>query len=99
MIKNQVELIYFTDCPNVEMARENICKALGDNGLQKRWIEWDLEDEMTPDFYLSYGSPTVLVNGRDVLVGQAAVTGISCSLGGAPSAREIGIALSDSQLS
>ena len=62
----RVELIYDRDCPNVEQARATITKALMEIGLERRWTEWDRADARTPEALRRYGSPTVLVNGRDV---------------------------------
>jgi mercuric ion transport protein len=62
----QVELIYDRDCPNVERARTMIRQALEDVGAEVRWTEWDREDARTPAELKHYGSPTVLVDGKDV---------------------------------
>lgn len=62
----RIELVYDADCPNVERARAVIRAALEELGADGRWTEWNREDAATPDALRSYGSPTVLVNGRDV---------------------------------
>ena len=61
-----VELVYDRDCPNVERAREQLRLALGRAGLPARWKEWDRDAIETPSELRAFGSPTVLVNGRDV---------------------------------
>jgi mercuric ion transport protein len=61
-----VELVYDSDCPNVERARAMIRTALGEVGAEVRWTEWDRADVATPEGLQHYGSPTVLVNGHDV---------------------------------
>ena len=61
-----IELIYDRDCPNVESARRMIRAALADAGKPTRWVEWDRADPATPDDRRGFGSPTVLVDGRDV---------------------------------
>lgn len=61
-----VELIYDRDCPNVPQARENLLRALAQAGLAPRWREWDRADAGAPGHVRAYGSPTVLVNGKDV---------------------------------
>ena len=76
MSHSGVELVYFTGCPNTDRARENIRSALREIGRAKQWVEWDLEDGATPERYRSYGSPTVLVGGKDVADAQAAATGL-----------------------
>jgi mercuric ion transport protein len=62
----RVELVYDRDCPNVDRARAMIAAALGAVGAAREWIEWDRDDAATPLERRAYGSPTVLVNGRDV---------------------------------
>lgn len=95
MSESGVELVYFTGCPNADTARANIRGALREIGRSEHWSEWDLEDGATPEHYRSYGSPTVLVGGRDVAGGgvgvdtPAANTGLSCSADGAPSVEQI----------
>jgi mercuric ion transport protein len=61
-----VELVYDRDCPNVDRARAMIEMALRSVGAQTDWTEWDRADVTTPIEFRNYGSPTVLVNGRDV---------------------------------
>jgi len=61
-----IELVYDRDCPNVERARAMIKAALGDVGADTAWAEWDREDAATPTDRRRYGSPSVLVNGKDV---------------------------------
>ena len=66
MTNVRVDLIYDRDCPNVEQARSMIRTALSELGATLHWTEWDREDARTPNELRCYGSPTVLVNGRDV---------------------------------
>lgn len=61
-----VELIYDRRCPNVDRARAMIRNALHAVGADAIWREWDRESAETPDALRHFGSPTVLVNGRDV---------------------------------
>lgn len=61
-----VELIYDSDCPNVPQARENLLRAFGQAGLPPRWREWERADAAAPAYVRSWGSPTVLVDGKDV---------------------------------
>jgi hypothetical protein len=79
-MKSRVELIYDSDCPNVDEARREIEAALLAEGLPARWEERKrpASDNDRPD---APGSPTVLVDGRDVAPGNA--TGSS----GGPSCR------------
>ncbi len=64
-----VELIYDRDCPNVLDARANLVKALAASGRAVRWIEWDRGASDSPPHVRGYGSPTVLVDGKDVAGG------------------------------
>jgi len=62
----KVELITDVDCPNVEAARANLMRAFSRVGLPARWTEWERDDPEAPAWVAEYGSPTVLVDGRDV---------------------------------
>jgi hypothetical protein len=75
-----VELVYDRDCPNVERARVGIRTALCEIGAEPRWTEWERDDAATPDELRGYGSPTVLVNGRDAggVDAGPAETGAKC---------------------
>jgi hypothetical protein len=61
-----IELIYDSDCPHIDLARSMIRSALEQIGQEATWTEWDRGDARTPVEVQRYGSPTVLVNGRDV---------------------------------
>ncbi|MGH8274135.1 MAG: hypothetical protein ACRES9_07780 [Gammaproteobacteria bacterium] len=62
-----IELIYFTGCPHVEAARDAIRAALAAEGMQPEWTEWNRDDATTSEALRQYGSPTVLVDGSDVM--------------------------------
>ncbi|MGA7965790.1 MAG: hypothetical protein WCB49_07875 [Gammaproteobacteria bacterium] len=66
MSATRVELVYFTECPHVEAAREAIRDALAAAGMTLEWREWNRDDSATPEALRACGSPTVLVDGRDV---------------------------------
>lgn len=66
----KIELIYFNGCPNIEPARENIREALLASELDIKWLEWEQSDKEAPEYTQQYGSPTVLVNGKDVAGGS-----------------------------
>lgn len=72
---NQVELIYDADCPNVAAARSLLIQAYTQTGVSARWREWERGAPDSPEYALRYGSPTILVNGKDV-AGAAPVAGI-----------------------
>lgn len=67
-----VELITDGDCPNVAAARANLIEAFSVAGIDAHWQEWDRDDPDAPGYVRSYGSPTVLVDGRDVADGDLA---------------------------
>jgi len=75
-----VELIYSQECPNVERARERLLQAFSAVGKTPRWQEWDRNDSASPARARAYGSPTILINGRDV-------TGVDPSADGADACR------------
>lgn len=96
----RVELVYDPTCPNVDTARSAIRAALLAVGAPVQWTEWEREAEATPHALRAFGSPTVLVNGFDVVdTGNAAAEADANScrvyldecgcLGGAPSSRQI----------
>lgn len=61
-----IELIHDRDCPNVPAARAQLSRALVQAGLPARWQEWDRHAPGSPPHVRTYGSPTILVNGKDV---------------------------------
>jgi hypothetical protein len=72
-----VEFVYSRDCPNAEEARGNLRRALTEAGLVAEWSEWEASSDATPTHLRNYGSPTVVVNGRDV-AGAGAGDASSC---------------------
>ncbi len=61
-----VELIYDADCPNIEPARAVLTAALTRLNRPPEWVEWDSGAATTPAHAKGFGSPTILVNGKDV---------------------------------
>jgi hypothetical protein len=80
-----IELIYFDGCPNAEPARANLREALVTLDLATDWQEWEQGDPASPPHAKQYGSPTVLVNGRDITGVEAGVAAPACRADGAPS--------------
>lgn len=72
---NRVELIYDADCPNAASARSLLIKAFTQTGVSARWREWERGAPDSPDYASQYGSPTLLVDGKDV-AGAGPVAGI-----------------------
>lgn len=62
----RIELIYDNDCPNVNEARHNLKSALEKVGMPPSWTEIDRNSDRAPPHTRSYGSPTILIDGRDV---------------------------------
>jgi mercuric ion transport protein len=62
----RAELIYDRDCPNVPKARARLLRAFAEEGVSPRWLEWEREDPASPTYVRGYGSPTILVDGKDV---------------------------------
>ncbi|MFZ5479494.1 MAG: MerC domain-containing protein [Myxococcota bacterium] len=95
----RVVLLYDRDCPNVRAARSNLLRAFSEAGVPARWEEMDRAGPDTPAAWRGFGSPTVLVDGRDV-AGLAPGDGASCRVyesagarSGAPSVDVIAAAL------
>lgn len=61
-----VELIYFRECPNISLVRERLLQAFATASVTPQWQEWERNDSASPVHARAYGSPTILVNGRDV---------------------------------
>lgn len=90
----QIELVYFTGCPHVDQARAALREALATIGLPEKWDEWNQYDPAAPKRVQGYGSPTVLVAGRDVTGYPRMATGSACRVDGVASADTIRAALS-----
>jgi hypothetical protein len=98
-----VELIYDADCPNVLSARSRLIEAFTRTGISARWREWERSSPDAPDYARAYGSPTILVEGKDI-AGVAPSAGVrACrvysdargNLSRTPSFEAISLALSD----
>ena len=50
-------------------ARQLLTRALQEAELPAVWSEWSTGDDDCPETYRGFGSPTILVNGRDVAPG------------------------------
>lgn len=73
----KVELIYDDDCPNVEAARQQLRRAFQELGQPPAWQEWDRGAPSSPAHARQYGSPTILVDGKDVS-GASPSDGAAC---------------------
>lgn len=86
-----IDLVYFDGCPNADEARANLRAVVGEGS----WREWDLMSEDVPDRFRLHGSPTVLVDGRDVTGQEGSAGALACRADGAPSPQAIRKALAD----
>jgi mercuric ion transport protein len=62
----RVDLVYDVECPNVGTARANLMRGFALAGLKPAWCEHRIGDPAAPVTVRGYGSPTILVDGRDV---------------------------------
>lgn len=74
-----VDLVYDMDCPNVSLARANLLLAFARAGVKPKWSEHRIGDPEAPAHTRGYGSPTILVDGRDVF-GMPPSAEISCRI-------------------
>lgn len=63
---HHIELVYEADCPNVDEARTALRLACAQVGTPATWVEWDRREPESPAHVRGYGSPTILVNGKDI---------------------------------
>ena len=73
-----IVLVYDHDCPNADPARQRLAQALSRVGLPAAWTEWERGDPTAPEYTQHLGSPTILVNGKDVSGTPSAVGASSC---------------------
>jgi len=76
----RVELIYDTDCPNVAETRANLLQAFAAARLQAEWTEWERSSPSSPAYAAGFGSPTLLVDGRDIAGEKPGARTSSCRL-------------------
>lgn len=97
----RVELIYDEDCPNIAAARAALLRGMAEAGLPAAWTEWDRRAPESPPHARHYGSPTILVDGRDVAGAEAGPGADACrvyehepgGLSGVPPVERIAAAL------
>lgn len=75
-----IEFIYFRGCPNIEATRKNLAAACAAAHIAPVWTEWDHDDEAAPGYVRQYGSPTILVNGRDIAGGSSPCGANACRI-------------------
>ena len=62
----RIELIFEKTCPNIQLAREHLKKALKLLGFKAKWQEREITDPGCPAYAHGLGSPSIMINGRDV---------------------------------
>ena len=76
----RVQLLYFEGCPHVDATRRVLRRALEVAGVGEVVVEEiDVEAPSTPAHFRDWGSPTILIDGVDV-VGERVPSGRSCRL-------------------
>ena len=98
----EIALVYDAECPNAQAARAALREALLSVGLEPRWREYDRAAPGTPASLACWGSPSILVNGRDIC-GEAGLAAAGfCrlyqsgqGLRGIPSSAAIAAAIAD----
>ena len=73
----KIQLLYFEGCPNVDAARASLRQALAAEKLTVPVEEIDVEKADAPEWARGWGSPTILIDGDDVM-GQKPTSGASC---------------------
>jgi mercuric ion transport protein len=68
----RVELVYFAGCPNVDRVRSLLLRCAEWSAVAPEIVEIDTSAPGTPERYRHLASPTVLVDGADVLGGKPA---------------------------
>lgn len=61
-----VEFIYEISCPNIELTRSQLLQAFSKLNIKPHWQEWEINDNDAPVYVHRYGSPTILINGKDI---------------------------------
>ncbi len=86
----KIHLLHFEGCPNVDAARAALRDALAAEELEAPVEEIDVEGSDAPEWARGWGSPTILVDGQDVM-GQTRSGSSCCRLyaDGAPSIEAI----------
>lgn len=73
----KIQLLHFEGCPNVDAARAALHQALAAEKLDATVEEIDVEAADAPEWAHGWGSPTILIDGHDVM-GQTRSSGASC---------------------
>ena len=77
---SSVEFIYEKDCPSVESTRSQLIQVFSKLKIKPHWVEWEISDTSAPDYVRRYGSPTILINGKDVDESENSLNPQQCRL-------------------
>ncbi len=98
----RIQLLYFDGCPNWEVAQARLRDALVAVGSVDMIELVEVATQEQAERIGFHGSPTVMVNGRDLFAGADAPVGLACrvystpeGLGGAPTTEQLASALAD----
>jgi len=76
----KIEFIYEKTCPNIEPTREQLVAAFDQLKLAPTWQEWEVSNATAPAYVHGYGSPTILINGKDLLGAAPNSDDMSCRI-------------------
>jgi hypothetical protein len=92
MARTLVQFLWFEGCPLATRAREALIEALQQLDKQIKFQEIDLLAASTTDELKRWGSPTILINGRDI-TGASPGGACNCRIyqgpGGVPAVQDI----------
>lgn len=75
-----IEILHVPGCPNLDRARSHLDAALRAAGLAANVRETEVADAETAARVGMRGSPTILIDGRDAVPGDALAASMSCRL-------------------
>jgi mercuric ion transport protein len=86
----KIQLLYFAGCPRVDATRAALRDALASEKLDLAIEEIDVEDPGAPEWARGWGSPTILIDGKEIY-DQEASGAPACRfyVGGAPAVEVI----------
>lgn len=74
-----IDLLYIAGCPNLPIARQRLQEAITRSGVGVAVHEREINDPLDVESFGMRGSPTILVDGRDAVAGEASAS-MSCRL-------------------
>ena len=80
MHRLQLNFLSFDDCPNKAIARQNIQKALADEGMHGEIIDIDVPDFETAQAAQFLDSPSVRIDGLDVERNTSQIFRLMCRI-------------------